>query len=148
MSNSLQTYGPQPSRLLCSWDFSRQEYWSEFSRQEYWSHALLKAIFLTQGSNLCFLALPALAGRFFTTSTTWEGWIKVYRIVQTWTYQIFIEKRTIWKSNLGWVVWGMTSIGWELGSQDPSGVLIGWPDVLLAWAGPTWCLPAVITNNY
>ena len=28
---------------------------------------------LTQGSNLCFLCLPALAGRFFTTSAAWEA---------------------------------------------------------------------------
>ena len=40
-------------------------------------HALLQGIFLTQGSNpgLCLglLSLPALAGRFFATSTTWEA---------------------------------------------------------------------------
>ena len=35
-------------------------------------HALLQGIFLTQGSNLS-LPSPALAGRFFTTSTTWEA---------------------------------------------------------------------------
>ena len=27
-SNSLQPHGPQPSRFLCLWGFSRQEYWS------------------------------------------------------------------------------------------------------------------------
>ena len=43
-----------------------------FSRQEYWSglHALLQS-FLTQGLNQC-LRSPALAGRFFNTSATWE----------------------------------------------------------------------------
>ena len=35
------------------------------------SHALLQGIFLTQGANS--LMSPALAGRFFTTSTTWEA---------------------------------------------------------------------------
>ena len=35
--------------------------------------ALLQGIFLTQGSNTCLWHLPALAGGFFTTSTTWEG---------------------------------------------------------------------------
>ena len=35
--------------------------------------ALLQGIFPAQGSNLCLLHLPALAGGFFTTSTTWEG---------------------------------------------------------------------------
>ena len=28
MSSSLQPYGPEPASLLCSWAFSRQEYWS------------------------------------------------------------------------------------------------------------------------
>ena len=37
-------------------------------------HALLQGIFLTQGS----LTSPALAGRFFTTSTTWEVWENIY----------------------------------------------------------------------
>ena len=35
-------------------------------------HALLQGIFLTQGSNSSFLLSPASAGRFFTTSATWE----------------------------------------------------------------------------
>ena len=29
MSNSLRRYGLYPTRLLCPWGFSRQEYWSE-----------------------------------------------------------------------------------------------------------------------
>ena len=42
-----------------------------FSWQEYQSgwHVLLQGIFPTQGSNLC----PALVGRFFATSATWEA---------------------------------------------------------------------------
>ena len=28
VSDSLQPHGVQPARLLCSWGFSRQEYWS------------------------------------------------------------------------------------------------------------------------
>ena len=28
MSNSLQPHRLQPARLLCPWEFSRQEYWS------------------------------------------------------------------------------------------------------------------------
>ena len=35
-------------------------------------HALLQGIFPTQELNLCLLS-PALAGRFFTTSTTWQA---------------------------------------------------------------------------
>ena len=36
-------------------------------------HFLLQGVFLTQGSNPCLLHLPALAGGFFTTSSTWEA---------------------------------------------------------------------------
>ena len=35
--------------------------------------AFLHRIFLTQGWKLCLLHLPARAGGFFTTSTTWEA---------------------------------------------------------------------------
>ena len=41
-------------------------------------HALHQGIFLTQGSNLCLLAFPALAGGFFTTSTAWEALITLH----------------------------------------------------------------------
>ena len=44
-------------------------------------HALLQGIFLTQGSNLRLMS-PALAGRFFTTSITWEG-LKIASIPDT-----------------------------------------------------------------
>ena len=48
MSNSLPSHGQQTTRLLSSWGFSRQEYWSG-------CHALLQRIFPTQGSNLGLL---------------------------------------------------------------------------------------------
>ena len=35
-------------------------------------HFLLQGIFQTQGSNPYLLSSPELAGRFFTTSATWE----------------------------------------------------------------------------
>ena len=41
----------------------------EFSRQEYWSGLLC--------SNPCLFESPALAGRFFTTRTTWEIVVKI-----------------------------------------------------------------------
>ena len=37
-------------------------------------HALLQGVFLTQRLNSCLFCLPALADRFFTTSTIWEAW--------------------------------------------------------------------------
>ena len=50
-----------------------------FSRQEYWSGLsffLLQRIFPTQGIEPMSLMSPALADRFFTTSTTWEAYDK------------------------------------------------------------------------
>ena len=45
MSNSLQRHGLQPARLLCSWGFSRQEYWSGLPDH-------FQGIFPTQGIEL------------------------------------------------------------------------------------------------
>ena len=58
-------------QALLSIGFSRQECWSGFQ-------ALFQRIFQTQGLNLCFLLLPALAGGFFTTSVTFiwlDDWL-------------------------------------------------------------------------
>ena len=63
MSDCLQPRGLQPSRLLCPWDFSRQEYWSGFP-------------FPTPGDipdpwiKLTFLTSPVLVGGFFITAPT------------------------------------------------------------------------------
>ena len=64
MSSSLCLCGPWPTRLLCPWDSSGKN-------TGVGGHALLWVIFPTQGSNSC-LTSSALAGEFFTTSTTWE----------------------------------------------------------------------------
>ena len=50
MSNSLQCYVLQPTRLLCPWD-------SPGKNTQVCCHALLKGIFLTQGWKLCLLHL-------------------------------------------------------------------------------------------
>ena len=50
MSDSLQPHGLQPARLLCPWD-------SPGKNTGVGCRALLQGIFLTQGSNLCFLRL-------------------------------------------------------------------------------------------
>ena len=52
-------------RLLCPWDSP----WNTGVD----CHALLQRIIPTQGSNLHLLHLPALAGRSFTSSVTWEA---------------------------------------------------------------------------
>ena len=65
-SDSLWPYGLQsPTRLLYPWD-------SPGKNTGVCCHALLQGIFPIQGLNLCLMS-PALAGRFFTTSTTWEA---------------------------------------------------------------------------
>ena len=62
-----------------------------FSRQEYWSglHALLQGIFPTE---LTSLTSPALAGTFFTTSTTWEA--QLYTKHQIF-FCLIIPKKTL-----------------------------------------------------
>ena len=48
MSNSMWPYGLWPARLFCPWDFPGKH-------TGVGCHFLLQGIFLTQGSNLCFL---------------------------------------------------------------------------------------------
>ena len=66
MFNSLGLHGQEPARLLCPWDSLGKNTGVD-------CHSLLQGIFLIQGSNPSLLASPALAGRFFTTSATWEA---------------------------------------------------------------------------
>ena len=63
--NSLQPYGLQPIRFLCPWD-------SPGKNTGVGCHAILWGIFLTWGLKPPSLLSPALAGGFFTTSTTQE----------------------------------------------------------------------------
>ena len=60
-----------PCRLLCPWD-------SPGKNTGVGCHALLQGIFPIQRSNPRLLQLPALAGRFFTTSATWEVFRREY----------------------------------------------------------------------
>ena len=66
MSDSLQPRGLYPARLLCPWDFSRHEYWSELP---FPSPGDLPNTGIEPGS----LASATLADRFFTANTTWEA---------------------------------------------------------------------------
>ena len=69
----------------CVWDFSRQEYWSGLP-------------FPTPGDlpdpgiKPPSLALPALAGRFFSTSTTWEAHISLQE-PKLWLYSVVSKER-------------------------------------------------------
>jgi len=51
MSDSFQSHGLEPTRLLCPQDFPGKSTGVGF-------HALFQGIFLTQGSNLTLLLLP------------------------------------------------------------------------------------------
>jgi hypothetical protein len=51
-------------------------------------HALIQGIFLTQGMNPSLLS-PALAGAFFTISTTWEAPDRKYICI---IFSFFLEK--------------------------------------------------------
>ena len=55
-----------PTSFLCLWDAPGKNAGVD-------CHPFLQGIFPTQESNLFLLALPALAGGFFTISTTWEA---------------------------------------------------------------------------
>ena len=54
-----------------------------FSRQEYWSGlpCLPLGNLPDPGREPMFLKSPALAGRIFSTSTTWESQVKVYTLL-------------------------------------------------------------------
>ena len=69
-----ESYELQPARLLWPWD-------SPGKNTGVGCHALLQGIFLTQGLNPHLLSPPALAGRFFTNSATWEALSHVYEEV-------------------------------------------------------------------
>ena len=63
-SDSFRPHGLQPTRLLCPWDFSRQEYWRglPFPPSEDLPHPGIEPVFPTS------LVSPTLASRFFTTA--------------------------------------------------------------------------------
>ena len=65
MSYSLWPHGLYPTRLLSSWGFSRQEYWSGLPCPS-------PEDLPNPGTEPMSLTSPAWAGRFFTNSTTWE----------------------------------------------------------------------------
>ena len=55
-----------PTRLLPPWGFSRQEYWSGLPHTPPGDHP-------DPGVKPTSLVFPAFAGRFITTSATWEA---------------------------------------------------------------------------
>ena len=68
MSASLQPYGLQLARLLCPWDLPGKNTGVR-------CHFLLQGIFPIQILNPHLIMFSPLAGKFFTTSTTWKAHI-------------------------------------------------------------------------
>ena len=66
MSDALEAYGPRAYQALLSMGFSRQEYWSGLPFPS-------PGDLPNPGIKPTSLKSPALAVRFFTTSTTWEA---------------------------------------------------------------------------
>ena len=74
----------------------------EFSRQEYWSGLPCPppGDLPDSGIEPMSLMSPALAGRFFTTSTTWEAQVMVdtskFTLKYIFLFQYFAEFETAW----------------------------------------------------
>ena len=82
MSNSLQPYGLQPSRLLCPGD-------SPGRNTVVGCHFLLHSIF--PGIKLTSLTSPALASQFLTTNATWEApTYELYHIIFAFLCQTYL----------------------------------------------------------
>ena len=71
MSDSLQSYGLQPARLLCPWDFPGKE----------WVPRPPPGDLSKTGIKPLPLSSPALACRFFITRASWEA-----QYFLTWSY--------------------------------------------------------------
>ena len=79
VSGSLWPSGLWATRLLCPWGFPDKNTGAG-------CHFLLQGIFLTQRFELASLMSPALAGRFFTTSTTWKTPLYMFLQLNFWCH--------------------------------------------------------------
>ena len=81
--------GQEPTRLLCPWD-------SPSRNTGVGCHALPQGLFLTQELNPRLSCLLALAGRFFTTSSTWEALsIDSSIYLKQWYFVLFTNRLNI-----------------------------------------------------
>ena len=92
MSNS-ETLWTVACQVPLSVGFSRQEYWSELS----WPPP---GDLPDSGTEPASLMSPALAGRFFTTSATWEAPHIWYYILVIWNFnqKIWTKNSLYWKN--------------------------------------------------
>ena len=102
----LQPYGLHPSWLPCPWGFSRREYWTGLPRPP--PPGDLPA----PGIEPASLTSPALAGRFFTTSTIWEA-----HLPQKWSPTFLAPGAGFMKDNFS-TDRGQLSGGWFEGESS------------------------------
>ena len=89
--------------------FSRQEYWS-LSRWEYWSRLPFPSAgdLSNLGIEPICLTSPSLAGRFFTTGTTWEAQGVVQINLNFWC-RVSTDNLLHWSQRRHWV-----HLDWQL----------------------------------
>ena len=154
MSDSLRPH----ARLFCRWESPGKNSGVGF-------HALIQGIFLTQGWNQCLMS-PVLAGKFFTTSTTWEAppdiltnphslsspcirWPKYFRvekffsmILQWWSMTLcsYWNLQTLWASQVAQWLKNPPAMQetqvWYLGQEDPLEEGMETHSSILAWRIP------------
>ena len=112
-SDSLQPHGLQPTRLLCPWGFSKHEYWTELPCPP-------PGDLPEPGITATSFASPALAGGFFSTSTTFFfASVKCYTNVTETVWSVFIAWWCWFKSSL----WPFNYTHYEAGAKCQSNFL-------------------------
>ena len=90
MSDSLHLYGLLACQVPLSTGFSRQEYWGGLPCPP-------QGNLPDPGIKPMSLTSPALAGRFFTTSTIWEAWnLSALISGPQWEYNIQTTWLSLW----------------------------------------------------
>ena len=90
MSDSLRLYGLLACQVPLSTRFSRQEYWGGLPCPP-------QGNLPDPGIKPMSLTSPALAGRFFTTSTIWEAWnLSALISGPQWEYNIQTTWLSLW----------------------------------------------------
>ena len=119
-SNSLEPHGLWPSRLLCPWDFPRQEYWSGLIFP-------LPGNLSDPGTEGISPESPALAGRFFFFFSHWATRKSTLRWLMQWIKlgktgeMVYLgEKWWIPKSN-----WNITGT-WLIFFMEMSSRMLAW----------------------
>ena len=131
MSNSLQPYGLQPTKLLCPWD-------SPGKNSGVGCHALLQRIFPIQGSNLCLLCL--LLWQAGSLPLMPHGNINSFTSKYSWTLPVLCyleqqkDQRTILQENTSYLFPLLLSNAYQLLSHYNRNKLISSAFYLISYA--------------